>query len=45
MATKDFITYTPESGNKNGSVNVTAKSNTTSNDRSTNLKIEKKSNN
>lgn len=40
MATKDFITYTPENGNKNGSINVTAKSNNTSDNRSTNLKIQ-----
>ena len=41
MATKDFVTYSPTSGNKNATINVTASKNTSS-VRSTILNISAK---
>ena len=41
MATKDFITYSPNTGNKNATISVTASKNESS-ERSTNLKINGK---
>jgi hypothetical protein len=41
MATKDFITYSPTSGNKNATINITASKNTSS-ARSTVLNISAK---